>query len=113
MSRFKRFIPFAGFAWVMVYFAFHAFTGEQGIPNLRIYQQREQMLSQRLEQLQRCRADYEQRIAMLGDDNLDLDYLEERAHDVIYYADSKDIVLAYAVDAKAETANSASSFCTY
>ncbi len=99
MSRFKKILPMVGFVWVIMYFAFHAFTGEQGMRNLLKYQQREKELSQQLVQLQACRHSYERRIALLSDENLDLDYLEERAHAVLALADSKDIVLTY----KAET----------
>ncbi len=98
MTRFKRLLPIVGFAWVIMYFAFHALSGEQGMRNLMVYKQRESVLNQQLVQLQECRARYERRIAMLSDENLDLDYLEERAHAVLYLADPKDIVLTLRVD---------------
>ncbi len=94
MNRLKQFLPVVIFLWVIAYFAYHAMTGEQGMRNLIVYQQREAALSQELAQLQRCRTSYENRIALLSDQNLDLDYLEERAHAVLFMADPRDIVLA-------------------
>ncbi len=97
MVRLKRLLPVAGFAWLMFYFAYHAMTGDQGLRNLMIYQQREQVLGQRLVHLKHCRSSIETRISLLGDQSLDLDYLEERAHSILYLADPKDIVLPLGV----------------
>ncbi|MDQ7018868.1 MAG: septum formation initiator family protein [Robiginitomaculum sp.] len=112
MSRFKKILPIAGFIWVIMYFAFHAFTGEQGMRNLLVYQQREKELSQQLAQLQACRKSYEKRIALLSDQNLDLDYLEERAHAVLALADPKDIVLTYKTEAQTKPLRSAPLPCS-
>jgi len=112
MSRFKKVLPIVGFIWVIVYFAFHAFTGEQGMRNLLVYQQRERVLGQQLAQLQACRQSYERRIALLSDKNLDLDYLEERAHAVLALADPKDIVLTYKAKTNTKNHNTAASPCS-
>jgi cell division protein FtsB len=111
MSRFKKILPIAGFIWVIMYFAYHAFTGEQGMRNLLVYQQREMVLGQQLAQLQACRQSYERRIALLSDQNLDLDYLEERAHAVLALADPRDVVLTYKTKTNTKTANRAALPC--
>ncbi len=105
MTRFKRMLPVAGFVWVMIYFAYHAFTGDQGLPSLTIYHQREQVLVGRLAQLQNCRASFEKRIQLLNDHSLDLDYLEERAHTVLYLADVRDVILPLKATTEPEQQN--------
>ncbi len=103
MSRFKQYLPVAGFVWAILYFAYHGFTGEQGMRNLLIYKQQETALELQISKLQSCRAGYEKRIEMLSDNNLDLDYLEERAHAVLFLADPQDIVLTYNTDTKRDS----------
>lgn len=93
MLRFKRFLPIMGFVCLISYFAYHTFTGEQSVGKLLIYHQREAALSEQLETLQACRAELEHFIAMLSDQQLDLDFLEERARALLYMADADDIVI--------------------
>jgi len=107
MSRFKKVLPIAGFIWVIVYFAYHAFTGEQGLRNLLVYKQQEARLEQQLSQLKSCRGGIEKRIAMLSDDSLDLDYLEERAHSVLALTDPRDVFLTYKTKPNAQRNNAA------
>ncbi len=94
MTRFKRALTFAGFALLISYFGYHTFTGTSGVRHLAAYHQREAALNRELARLQECRADLQKRIRMLSDESLDLDYLDERARAVLFYAKPEDKVLS-------------------
>lgn len=94
MTRFKRALTVAGFALLISYFGYHTLTGASGLRSLAAYHQREAVLGRQLARLQKCRADLQNRIRMLSDESLDLDYLDERARAVLYFADPADKALS-------------------
>ncbi len=94
MTRIKRALTFAGFALLISYFGYHTLTGTSGVRSLAAYHQREAVLQRQLDRLRACRADLQKRIRMLSDESLDLDYLDERARAVLFYANPADTMLS-------------------
>jgi cell division protein FtsB len=92
-ARVRPYLPTGVFAFLIVYFAFQAMTGDRG---LLTEKSREVTLAQRkaeLAQLTAERKDLEARVRLLRDDHLSRDLLEERARVLLGFADPRDYVI--------------------
>lgn len=93
LLRLKPFAPSAALLLLIVYFGFHAFTGERG---LLLRSQRQATLAQRQAELNSVRTermDLEARARLLRDESLSADLLEERARSLLGFADPRDYVI--------------------
>jgi cell division protein FtsB len=93
LSRFKPFAPTAALLMLIVYFGFHAFTGDRG---LLLRSQRQTTLAAReaeLNSVRTQRMDLEARARLLRDESLSADLLEERARSLLGLADPRDYVI--------------------
>jgi cell division protein FtsB len=75
------------------YFGVNAFTGNHG---LRAQQDLEQQMSSMKAELGRLKSErsaWEQRVALLRNDRIDPDMLEERARALLDYVDPRDVTL--------------------
>ena len=93
LARPRPYLPTALLALLIVYFAFHAFTGDRG---LLTSNQRDETLiakTRELAQVQRQRQDLETRARLLRDTSLSADLLEERARSLLGFADPRDYVI--------------------
>ena len=95
MGKLKRFLPTVGLSLFVAYLAFHAFDAEEGYRSHLIIQARIAEVRSELEAVRQERADLEDQVARLSvqEGKLDLDYLEERARDVLNYAHPNEIVV--------------------
>src|SRR4051812_44324883 len=93
LDRLRPFLPTAALALLIVYFVFHAFTGEGGI--LRSDQRDATLMARKAElsRLAKRRRDLEVRAQLLRDESLSADLLEERARDLLGFADPRDYVI--------------------
>jgi cell division protein FtsB len=92
-SQIRPYLPTAALAFLIVYFAFHAFTGESG---LLMSGKRDEALATKtaeLARLQSEREDLETRARLLRDTSLSADLLEERARSLLGYGDPRDYVI--------------------
>ena len=93
LVRLRSYLPTAALALLIVYFAVHAFTGEQGLLSSN---QRDASLiakTRELAALQTQREDLEKRARLLRDSSLSADLLEERARSLLGFADPRDYVI--------------------
>ena len=93
MDAIKRFIPSFFIAMAIAYFGYHALTGEQGVLNWLVI---ENVIRETEIQLADARAERERMeeiAARLRSDSLDLDYLDERARDVLNVAHPRDFIV--------------------
>ena len=93
LARLRSYLPTAALGLLIVYFAVHAFTGEQGLLSSN---QRDATLmekTQELAALQAQREDLEKRARLLRDTSLSADLLEERARSLLGFADPRDYVI--------------------
>jgi cell division protein FtsB len=93
LARFRPYLPTAALAFLIVYFGFHAFTGDRG---LLMSGQRDEALAEKtaeLTKLQLERIDLETRARLLRDNSLSADLLEERARSLLGYGDPRDYVI--------------------
>jgi cell division protein FtsB len=93
LARLRPYLPTAALAFLIVYFAFHAFTGDRG---LLTSNQRDETLiakTRELAQVERQRQDLETRARLLRDTSLSADLLEERARSLLGFADPRDYVI--------------------
>ncbi len=78
---------------VVAYLAHHTFIGERGIyTHLRLEKQAEE-LSAELNRLEVERIKMERRIALINNDNPDIDMIDERARAVLNFADPNEITI--------------------
>ena len=92
-ARLRPYLPTAALAFLIVYFGFHAFTGERGLLSST---QRDAALaakSQELAQLRTQRQDLEARAKLLRDSSLSADLLEERARSLLGFTHPNDYVI--------------------
>ena len=92
-ARFRPFLPTVLLGLMIVYFGFHAFTGDRGILTSN---QRDATLVAKTRELAALRAerqDLEARARLLRDTSLSKDLLEERARSLLGFADPKDYVI--------------------
>ena len=93
LNAVRPYISTAFLALLIVYFAYHAFTGQQG---LLTSAQRDQTLAVKSAELKRLtaqRRDLETRAKLLRDTSLSADLLEERARSLLGYSDPRDYVI--------------------
>ncbi|MBN9318813.1 MAG: septum formation initiator [Caulobacterales bacterium 68-7] len=93
LSRLKPYAPTAALLTLIVYFGFHAFTGDRG---LLLRSQRQATLAMREKELNTVRTermDLEARARLLRDESLSADLLEERARSLLGLADPRDYVI--------------------
>ncbi len=93
MLQLRSYLSTAALGLLIVYFAYHAFTGEQG---LLTSEQRDQTLAVKRAELERLtaeRRDLEVRAKLLRDNSLSADLLEERARSLLGYSDPRDYVI--------------------
>jgi cell division protein FtsB len=93
LARLRPFLPTAALALLILYFGFHAFTGDQGLLSSN---QRNAALVAKTRELAAVRAqrqDLEMRARLLRDTSLSADLLEERARSLLGFADPRDYVI--------------------
>lgn len=93
LARLRSYLPTAALGLLILYFAVHAFTGQQGLLSSN---QRDETLiakTQELAQLTAQREDLEKRAHLLRDSSLSRDVLEERARSLLGFADPRDYVV--------------------
>ena len=93
LARLRPYLPTAALAFLIFYFAFHAFTGDQG---LLTSGQRNETLTAKTRELAALRAqreDLEVRARLLRDGSLSADLLEERARSLLGLADPRDYLI--------------------
>ncbi|HEY3694790.1 septum formation initiator family protein [Phenylobacterium sp.] len=93
LDRIRPYLPTAALAFLIVYFGFHAFTGDRG---LLMSGQRDEALAAKTAELSRLhleRLDLETRARLLRDNSLSADLLEERARSLLGYSDPRDYVI--------------------
>jgi cell division protein FtsB len=93
LARLRPYLPTAALAFLIFYFGFHAFTGDQGILTS---DQRDATLiakTRELAVLRTQRQDLEMRARLLRDTSLSADLLEERARSLLGFADPRDYVI--------------------
>ena len=93
LARLRSYLPTAALGLLIVYFAIHAFTGEQGLLSSN---QRDAALVAKTKELAEVRAereDLEKRAHLLRDTSLSADLLEERARSLLGFADPRDYVI--------------------
>jgi cell division protein FtsB len=91
--RLRPYIPTALFALLIFYFGCQALTGDRG---LLTRPQRNAALAERERELKRLQAeevDLSSRVRLLSDSSLSRDLLEERAREVLGFADPRDYVI--------------------
>ena len=93
LARLRSYLPTAAIGLLIVYFAIHAFTGDQG---LLTSGQRDATLTAKtreLAELTAQREDLEKRAHLLRETSLSRDLLEERARSLLGFADPRDYVI--------------------
>jgi cell division protein FtsB len=93
LARLRPYLPTAALAFLIFYFGFHAFTGDQGILSSN---KRDETLTAKTRELAAVRAqrqDLEMRARLLRDTSLSADLLEERARSLLGFADPRDYVI--------------------
>ena len=91
--RLRPYIPTALFALLIFYFSCQALTGDRG---LLTRPQRNAELAQRtfaLKSLQAQEAELDSRVRLLSDTSLSRDLLDERAREILGFADPRDYVI--------------------
>jgi cell division protein FtsB len=93
LARLRPYLPTVALGLLIVYFVFHAFTGQQGL--LTSGQRNETLItkSRQLAALKAERQDLEARAQLLRDTSLSRDLLEERARSLLGFADPRDYVV--------------------
>ena len=92
-TRARPYIPTAVFSLLIIYFSFHALTGDRG---LLTGAARDKVLAERTAKLEQLRAETRElrsRVQLLRTNNLSRDLLEERARMLLGYADPRDYVI--------------------
>ncbi|PWE17832.1 hypothetical protein DDZ18_05855 [Marinicauda salina] len=95
MRRLKGFLAPAIWAVVISYLGYHALHGEQGYLNYVVVKGRIAEAEAELAAVRAERAALEDRVARLSPsgDGLDLDYVEERAREVLNFAHPDEIIV--------------------
>ncbi|VAV88078.1 hypothetical protein MNBD_ALPHA06-864 [hydrothermal vent metagenome] len=93
MSQFKRFLPSFGIAMMIVYFGYHALSGDQSVLKWLAYRQQEAQVQNQLDVLQDRQQVLEKQNQMLRDGSLDLDYLDERIRSKWNFAHPNDMII--------------------
>jgi cell division protein FtsB len=78
-------------AGAIVYFGFHAYSGDRGLIAKEVYRTQMAELTAELETLTRERQDWALRVSLMRPDALDPDIVDERARDVLNMVHPKDV----------------------
>ncbi|MDR0942368.1 MAG: septum formation initiator family protein [Holosporales bacterium] len=92
-NNFKLVCATAFMGVVLLYFLFHAINGENGLLS---YIQIKRQSAMQAEKLKSLKEDFEvlkRRVALLSNDSLDLDLLEERCRIILNYCNPEDIIV--------------------
>jgi len=92
-ARLRPFLPTAALSLLIVYFGFHAMTGDRGLLG---WSKRTETLAEEKAELAKLRAqrlDMEARTKLLRDGSLSVDLLEERSRSLLGFADPRDYVI--------------------
>jgi cell division protein FtsB len=92
-ARLRPYLPTAALAFLIFYFAFHAFTGDQGILSSGQRSETLEAKTKELADLRVQRQDLEGRARLLRDGSLSADLLDERSRSLLGFADPKDYVV--------------------
>jgi cell division protein FtsB len=93
VARLRSYLPLAILAFFIFYFGFQALTGQRGLLSWR---ERKATLAESQKQLAHLKAqrrDLEMQARLLRDGSLSLDLLDERARQLLGYADPQDYVI--------------------
>ena len=95
LMKLKRFAPTLALASAIAYLGYHALEGDQGLYSYWLTQSRIAETQAELALAQAERRDLEDRVARLSPDQgaLDLDYVEERAREVLNFAHPDEIII--------------------
>lgn len=100
MDAIRRLIPSFFLALAIAYFGYHALTGEQGVLNWLVVESEIRETEAELAVATAQREDLEETAARLRSDSLDLDYLDERARDVLNVAHPREFIVEIEPDAQ-------------
>jgi cell division protein FtsB len=89
----RPYLSTAALAFLIFYFGFHAFTGDQGLLSSSLRDQTLTAKRAELAKLEAQRQDLEVRAKLLRDASLSADLLEERARSLLGYSDPRDYVI--------------------
>jgi cell division protein FtsB len=93
VNAIKRFGTSAFLAVAIAYFGYHALTGEQGVLNWIVVENQIRESEAELAIAVAERRELEERAARLRSDSLDLDYVEERARDILNVAHPREFIV--------------------
>jgi cell division protein FtsB len=93
LVRLRPYLPTAALAFLILYFVFHAFTGDQGLLSSGRRSEALTAKTRELAALRAQRQDLEVRARLLRDGSLSRDLLEERARSQLGFADPRDYVI--------------------
>ena len=93
MDAIKRFSTTAFLAIAIAYFGYHALTGEQGVLNWIVVKNEISETQSELALAQAEREALEVTAARLRSDSLDIDYVEERARDILNVAHPREFIV--------------------
>jgi cell division protein FtsB len=89
----KRFGTSVFLAVAIAYFGYHALTGEQGVLNWIVVENEIRAAEAELAIAVAERRELEDTAARLRSDSLDLDYVEERARDILNVAHPREFIV--------------------
>jgi cell division protein FtsB len=96
-TRRQRILQAAGLycaaAAMIAYFGFHAYHGEHGIRAKQQFLAQIEDLNKELATLRAEKTEVARRVALLQSGNLDPDLLDQRARQILNFADPRDLVL--------------------
>lgn len=96
-TRRQRILQAAGLylaaAAMIAYFGFHAYYGEHGIRAKQEFVAQIDELNRDLQALRREKAEVARRVALMQANALDPDMLDQRAREILNFADPRDLVL--------------------
>jgi cell division protein FtsB len=100
LDAFKRYGTSVFLAVAIAYFGYHALTGEQGVLNWIVVENEIRAAEAELELAVAEREALEETAARLRSDSLDLDYVEERARDILNVAHPREFIVEIEPDAQ-------------
>ncbi|MBL4617640.1 MAG: septum formation initiator family protein [Robiginitomaculum sp.] len=93
MSQLKRFMPSFGIAVLILYFSYHALSGEQSALKWSGLRNAEIVTNAELTALIKAKNDLEKQNSLLRNASLDLDYLDERVRTKLNYIMPEDMIV--------------------